>query len=91
MKHFTNILAGLLFLMIIPGIFAQTGGENAIIRDLTGIVEIKRAGSPDWQTAARGQNLSLDTTIVFPSSATFSVLLAIRSACIGRHCEYTLE
>ena len=59
MKHITKYLIGMWFLIIIPEIFAQ----QAILRDLSGTVELKFAGSSVWETARKGQSLAEDTII----------------------------
>ena len=72
-----NSLKRILFLTVIcllcsvNGIFAQ----NAVIRDLTGTVEIKKANSTVWTPASRGQTISGDTVIStgFRSSALIAL------------------
>ena len=54
----STILVGLL-LCAVSGVFAQ----QAVIKELTGTVEIKRASSALWETAAQGQTITGDTTI----------------------------
>ena len=55
MKRFTIIL----LLFVAAGVFAQ----QAVIREITGTVEVKQKGSAAWETAARGQSVEMDTTI----------------------------
>ena len=85
MQHGIKILliTGIIFLVLIPGIFAQTGVQQAIIRDLSGTVEIRQSGSEEWQSAGKGQILDWDTTIStgFRSSALIALgnsLLTVR-------------
>ncbi|WP_010263978.1 FecR family protein [Treponema primitia] len=50
-------IAGLWFLCVIAGLWAQNGGESrGYIRELTGNVEIKQPGA-DWIPAVEGQTL----------------------------------
>ena len=59
MEHKKMILAGIIFLCAVSGISAQ----QAVIRDLAGTVEIKRAGATAWEPARQGQFLTGDTAI----------------------------
>ena len=65
-----TILAGLL-LLAVSGVFAQ----EAVIKELTGTVEIKQAGSALWETAVLGQTISADTSVStgFKSYALISI------------------
>jgi len=65
-----KIIAGLL-LLAVSGIFAQ----EAVIRELTGTVELKLAGSAAWVNAVRGQNVAVDSVIStgFKSNALLSI------------------
>ena len=75
MKRFT-IIALLLF--VAAGIF----GQQAVIQELIGTVELRKAGSA-WESAVKGQTISGDTTIStgFKSTAHISLgssLLIVR-------------
>ena len=65
-----KIIAGLL-LLAVSGIFAQ----EAVIRELTGTVELKLAGSTAWVNAVRGQNVAVDSVIStgFKSNALIGI------------------
>ena len=78
----TVVLAALLAIFAVPFITAQQVIQ-AVIREIAGTVEIKRAGSETWEAANRGQNLSWDTTIStgFRSTAVIAIgdsLLTVR-------------
>ena len=70
MKINFAIITGLL-LCAIPGVFAQ----QAVISELTGTVELQRAGSTEWENAAAGQSIMTDTVIStgFRSYALLSI------------------
>jgi len=51
-----------LFIFISPAIFAQQQIQ-AVIREMAGTVEIKRANSEVWEAASKGQSLAMDTVI----------------------------
>jgi hypothetical protein len=51
-----------LLLFASPGIFGQQQNQ-AVIREMAGTVEVKRADSAAWETASKGQILELDTVI----------------------------
>jgi ferric-dicitrate binding protein FerR (iron transport regulator) len=72
----------LLILCAAPGLFAQeangsqeTNGSQAVIREITGTVEIKAPNAADWSPAARGQALTQNTLIStgFKSSALIAI------------------
>jgi hypothetical protein len=67
-----SIIAGIILLGAVSGVFAQ---ETAVIRDIAGTVEIKRAGSFAWETARRGQTIARNTVVStgFRSSAIIAV------------------
>ena len=65
------IITGIILLFAVSGIFSQ----DAIIRQMTGTVEIKKAGSTAWETAVPGQTVPVDTVIStgFKSYALISI------------------
>ena len=67
----SKIIIGLLLLLMVSGVFAQ----QAVIKEITGTVEIKRAGSAVWEKAVQGRTITADTTIStgFKSSALLAV------------------
>jgi hypothetical protein len=67
----SNIITGILLLLAVSGAFAQ----EAVIKELTGTVEIKIPGSTAWTTAAQGQTISTDTSVStgFKSYALISI------------------
>ena len=72
------IIAGLI-LIAVSGVFAQ----QAVITELSGMVEVKRAGSAVWENAVRGQTLTMDSMIStgFKSTALFkagSLVITVR-------------
>ena len=75
----SKIIITVLLLLAVSGVFAQ----NAVITELTGTVEVKRADSAAWENASIGQRISIDTTIStsFKSSALISIgdsVIAVR-------------
>ena len=50
------------FLITAYGIFAQSAPQ-AVIREMTGTVELKQAGAVNWEPAVRGQTLTGDTAV----------------------------
>ena len=64
------IIMGML-LFVVSAVFSQ----DAIIRQMTGTVEIKKAGSTAWETAVPGQTVPVDTVIStgFKSYALISI------------------
>ena len=60
MKCFVKltIIAGIL-LFIVSGVF----GQQAVVQDITGTVEIKQKGGTVWEPVSKGQSISVDTTI----------------------------
>ena len=64
-----------LLLFAITGVFPQQGAQEAVITELTGTVEIKKAGSAAWENAVRGQVIIPDTVIStgFKSTALISI------------------
>lgn len=71
MRSIALTIACVLLLFAVSGIFAQ----EAVIKELTGTVELKKAGSSVWESAARGQTLMQDTIIStgFKSSALIGI------------------
>ena len=65
-----KLIVGILFVLAASGVFAQ----QAVIKELSGTVEIKRAGSGVWEKAVQGQTITGDTVIStgFKSSALIS-------------------
>ena len=57
----SRILPVLLFLAL--AIYAQEAAESAIIRELTGTVELQHQGSTVWEKAVQGQAIMPDTVI----------------------------
>ena len=77
------VITVIISILMIHNVYAQTGSRTAQIRELSGTVEIRKAGSETWQPASRGQNISSDTTIStgFKSSALIAMgdsLLTVR-------------
>jgi hypothetical protein len=71
-----RITWGLILLWAASALFAQDAGEpQAIIRELSGTVEVKAPGAADWQPASRGQSLTRDTLIStgFKSGAMIAI------------------
>ena len=66
-----SIIAGMWLLFAAAGVF----GQQAVIRELTGTVEVKQTGSSEWETAVRGQTIAVDTIIStgFKSSALIGI------------------
>jgi hypothetical protein len=73
MKTIAGLLA-VLFFMYGSALFAQESGE-ALIRELTGTVEIKAPGAANWTAAQRGQKISKDTLVStgFKSTALIAI------------------
>jgi len=71
MRYALKILIFIFF--ISPCVFAQQ--NQAVIRELAGTVEVKRANSSVWEAASRGQILELDHSIStgFRSTAVISL------------------
>ena len=65
-----TILVGLLLLMV-SGIFAQ----QAVIKEISGTVELQKAGTTVWVKAVQGQTITGNTTIStgFKSSALITI------------------
>ena len=73
------LISGILFILMLNGIYAQ----SAVLREVAGTVEIKKANSELWEPAIKGQSISGDTTIStgFRSSALIALgdsLLTVR-------------
>jgi len=70
MRNTARLIAGLL-LFAVSGIFAQ----EAVLKELSGTVELKQTGSAVWETAVQGQAMSVDTVIStgFKSIAVISI------------------
>jgi len=74
------IIIGMVFLFAaVSGIFAQ----EAVIRELSGTVELKKSNSAAWEKAAQGQTVAADTVIStgFKSSAIIGIgdsLISVR-------------
>ena len=68
-------IAGMIFLFAVSGVFAQENNPSAIIRELSGTVELQHPGSATWEKAAQGQTLMQNTIIStgFKSSALINV------------------
>jgi hypothetical protein len=68
------LIAGLAFLPGLCALFAQEAGE-ALIREISGTVEVKAPGAAAWAPASRGQALELGAFIStgFRSSALIAV------------------
>jgi len=49
--------------------------QEAVIKELTGTVELKKAGAAEWENAAKGQSVAVDTVIStsFKSTAIISI------------------
>ena len=80
MKKTLITISVALFLCAAGGIFAQ----QAVIREITGTVEVQRPGSDTWELAQQGQAVAADTVIAtgFRSSALVafgSSLITVRS------------
>jgi hypothetical protein len=75
-----TLIAGLAVLLGIGGLFAQDAGQ-AVVREISGTVEVKVPGAADWVPAERGQVLEIRTLIStgFKSSA----LLAIGNSALS--------
>jgi hypothetical protein len=65
------------FALLLGGgtLFSQTAGPQALIREISGTVEVKAPGAADWSPAARGQSLDRGTVIStgFKSGALIAV------------------
>ena len=53
------VLFAILYLVFCISVFAQT----AVITEITGTVEIRRAGQTAWETARAGQSIAMDTLV----------------------------
>ena len=69
-KLFLWGIAALMFVCV-PGVFAQ----QAMIQDVAGTVEIKQAGSANWEAAVKGQTLRADTSISTGFKSTAVIVL----------------
>ena len=71
MNSKAKIIAVMWLLLVTAGIFAQ----QAILKELNGTVEFKKAGSAQWENAVLGQNIMPDTIIStgFKSSAVIVI------------------
>jgi len=56
------LITALIFFLAAPGLFAQNAAQ-AVIRELSGTVELKQPGATAWQPATRGQTLTGDTVV----------------------------
>ena len=65
------MFAGIVLLFTVSGVFAQENTMRAVIRELTGTVELQQHGSGVWEKAVQGQTVMPDTIIStgFKSSA----------------------
>ena len=73
-----KILLGVMILFAVTGIFAQQRtqtppGQQAIIKDFTGTVELQLPNTTRWVTANKGQAMTVDT-IVSTGFKSFAVI-----------------
>jgi hypothetical protein len=71
-----RMIRGLLLFWAASALFAQDADEpHAIIRDISGTVELKAPHAADWSPASRGQAITRDTLIStgFKSSALIAI------------------
>ena len=56
---------GIMFITIMMFIFAASGvfGQQALVQEISGTVEIKQKGGTEWEPVSKGQSISMDTTI----------------------------
>ena len=69
------LIIAVLLVAVVLGSFAQEGALEAKIRELSGTVELKQAGSAAWENAVQGQSVAGDTTLStgFKSSAVIAI------------------
>jgi len=69
------IIAGMIFLFAASAVFTQENTPSAVIRELSGNVELQRPGTTTWEKAAQGQTITQNTIIStgFRSSAIIGI------------------
>ena len=74
-KAISKIAFGIILLFAVTGAIAQENAISAIIREISGTVELQRSGSTNWENAVQGQTLSLNTLIStgFRSNAIIAI------------------
>jgi len=75
-----RIILAILLISVITCVFSQTAGQNGLIRELTGEVELKHSGASAFVTASAGDTVSANTIVSTGFRST--AIIAIGSSVI---------
>jgi hypothetical protein len=73
------------------GLYAQESGSQAVIREISGKVEVKAPGSPDWIPARQGQSLARTAVVSTGFKSTAVIALGNSLVSVQPLTRLTLE